>query len=773
MPAKEVSLPERNSVVWRLTFPLGIFLLIFLGVIGTSLWMMWRGINENLLAIPRDVSRQTSQDLELRINAALNEARFAARSMKEGFEFNEAINDKLQHTPVLLAVQAYDLKGERVIVSYQKAIMDETISSGEGDSIANSKLFLNALAGEEYLGESQAIGNAGVIVEWGLPIVNTKEEIVGVLKAQLDVSQLWEVVSSVREGEVYILDSQQRVVLASQIEEMGRDLSVYPLINDIKTNLGQVSEGVGKSGEERVLAVAQPIWGGKWVVVLEVSKREIYLQLKILFGIFGCLSVLGIGAFMWQLVVLNRQVLKPLKTIRESIDRFAEGELNTRIEMKTGSEFVALLGGFNQMAQKLQEIYVHLEEKVKEKTGELVRQNSQLEEGKVAMVNLLEDAKNLEEQLKQEKEGVEKQVIERTRELSQERAELLAVINSISRGLLVVDKGWQAILQNKEMGEIMQVNGKVDYLTVAAFLKPVLDLDKMVAEVFGQKKEVRAEPKLMGARYIDVHTVPVMHETVVGAVAIFIKDVTEETAVQRSRDEFFSIASHELRTPLTAIRGNTEMILDNYKDKITDKEVLEMLTDVHEGSVRLIEIVNDFLNVSRLEMGKMEFKQEAIDLVEVASGVVKEFEVTGSRQKVEIIVEAPESLPKARGDSDRIKQVLINLIGNGLKFTKDGSIRIEFVPQKEMIQINVVDTGEGIPKELQGLLFHKFQQAGSSLYTRDTSKGTGLGLYISKLMVEGMGGKIWLEKSEVGKGSTFAICLPILAAQLASRDKGD
>ena len=87
--------------------------------------------------------------------------------------------------------------------------------------------------------------------------------------------------------------------------------------------------------------------------------------------------------------------------------------------------------------------------------------------------------------------------------------------------------------------------------------------------------------------------------------------------MNRSRDEFFSIASHELRTPLTAIRGNTEMILDNYKSKIKDKDVLEMLSDVHEGSVRLIEIVNDFLNVSRLEMGKIDFKIEKTNLVDV------------------------------------------------------------------------------------------------------------------------------------------------------------
>jgi signal transduction histidine kinase/HAMP domain-containing protein len=496
----------------------------------------------------------------------------------------------------------------------------------------------------------------------------------------------------------------------------------------------------------------------------------------ILMGVVILIGV-SVGVFGYM---MGKLMMRPLAKLREEAQKIREGNFEVSTITETKDEIGEVALAFNEMGRELKEIYADLENKVKEKTIELSKKleemntlNITLSENKSAMVNLLEDAKSLEEQLKTEKAGVEKKVEERTRQLSEERAELLAVINAIARGLMVVDKNWKVILENETLGKIMGKNGACGQLTdLAEYLSSAFDLNKVVAETFAKQSDVMAGPGLIGNRYLNLHVVPVMHESQVGAAAIFVKDVTETTNIQRSRDEFFSIASHELRTPLTAIRGNAEMILDNYKDKITDKDVTEMLGDIHEGSVRLIEIVNDFLNVSRLEMGKLEFKLEEVDLVELIGGVIKEFSVTGSRQKLKLELAQTETKKYlVMADRDRLKQVLINLIGNGFKFTTEGGVNITLTPKNETVEVWVSDTGAGIAPEQQGLLFHKFQQAGSSLYTRDTSKGTGLGLYISKLMMEGMGGKVWLEKSEPGKGSTFAFSLPIFDAQQVSIDK--
>ena len=118
-------------------------------------------------------------------------------------------------------------------------------------------------------------------------------------------------------------------------------------------------------------------------------------------------------------------------------------------------------------------------------------------------------------------------------------------------------------------------------------------------------------------------------------------------------------------------------------------------------------------------------------------------------------------IPPVLGDHNKVKEVLINLIGNGLKFTDLGGVSMKFEIEGQFVKASVTDTGKGISPERRDLLFRKFQQAGENLYTRDATKGTGLGLYISRLMMEGMGGKIYLEQTEVGKGSTFCFLLPI------------
>ena len=292
----------------------------------------------------------------------------------------------------------------------------------------------------------------------------------------------------------------------------------------------------------------------------------------------------------------------------------------------------------------------------------------------------------------------------------------------------------------------------------------------------GEKRRIDIKEVMLGSKYLHIFLSPILTggaDSECIGVVILIEDVTEEKVLGRSKDEFFSIASHELRTPLTAIRGNTDLILQFYGDQIKDPQFKEMVDDVHESAVRLIDIVNDFLDMSRLEMGKMEFKKDDLDMGLVVAETLKEYQVTGSRKKLSLeFVKPEEGTLWAVGDRDKVKQVLINLIGNGLKFTEEGGVTIGLSMKGKTVKAAVTDTGRGVPKKNQSLLFRKFQQAGSSIYTRDVVQGTGLGLYISKLLVEGMGGTIALEKSEVGKGSTFVFSLPVAELNSAEGNKG-
>jgi signal transduction histidine kinase len=177
----------------------------------------------------------------------------------------------------------------------------------------------------------------------------------------------------------------------------------------------------------------------------------------------------------------------------------------------------------------------------------------------------------------------------------------------------------------------------------------------------------------------------------------------------------------------------------------------------------LIEIVNDFLDVSRLEQGKMSYKYAPVSIEKIVETVAYEMKTVLNEKKLFLRMDklALSSLPKIWADEDRVKQIIYNLVGNAIKFTEIGGVIITAAIDGEFIKITISDTGRGMSPESQLLLFHKFQQTGSSILTRDTSKGTGLGLYISKMMVDNMGGEITLDNSELSKGSTFSFTLPI------------
>jgi PAS domain S-box-containing protein len=363
------------------------------------------------------------------------------------------------------------------------------------------------------------------------------------------------------------------------------------------------------------------------------------------------------------------------------------------------------------------------------------------------------------------KETIEQTVEERTMQLKEEEARLTASINSLELGFMLTDVDGGILTKNPASSSILNLPWGI---------KGLKDMDEALHASFSFMElhnKARNDHKpadkrniSLAGKFIDIFVAPIYvggrDEDFIGS-ALLIQDQTESKVLERSRDEFFSIASHELRTPLTAIRGNTSLIQEHYSEKL-DPELKEMVNDIHDSSIRLIDIVNDFLNMGRLEQQRIDFKNESFVIEDLITAAMKEYEVTGSRQHLSLeFVPPPKPMPRVFADKDRIRQVIINLIGNSLKFTTIGGVKISVRENDGMVEVSVTDTGRGIPLQNQALLFHKFQQAGDSLFTRDTTKGTGLGLYISKLMVEAMGGKIWLVRSEEGKGSEFAFTLPL------------
>jgi len=389
-------------------------------------------------------------------------------------------------------------------------------------------------------------------------------------------------------------------------------------------------------------------------------------------------------------------------------------------------------------------------------------------------------ARSFEQQrlLTAQKEVVEKEVEARTKELQNEEATLKTLVDSMPVGVYMASApDGKPVLMNEIGVQILGRNLMEDtnkdnlaekYDNIKENGTPYPSSELPLNITLATRKRVLKDDIISlrpdGSRaYLRIVSAPIINSdgSMPYVVAIF-EDITKERDMERSRDEFFSIASHELRTPLTAIRGNTSMIKQYYADSLKDPELKEMIDDIHESSIRLIDIVNDFLDTSRLEQRKVKFEAEELNLAEVAKNVIKEYSLTGLKQKVHLRIEEPKpDLPNVWADKDRTKQIIINLVGNALKFTLDGSITISFEKDGDFVKTYVKDTGAGMDEDAQAKLFRKFEQTNKKILTRDSVQGTGLGLYISKMIVEQMGGHIKLESSKLGQGTVFSFTLPI------------
>jgi signal transduction histidine kinase len=228
--------------------------------------------------------------------------------------------------------------------------------------------------------------------------------------------------------------------------------------------------------------------------------------------------------------------------------------------------------------------------------------------------------------------------------------------------------------------------------------------------------------------------------------------------LDKLKDEFVSLASHELRTPMTAIKGSLSTILEGFTGDIPPK-AREFLTAAYNENDRLLRLVNNLLNISRIEAGRFSFSMTNVDMDKLIKEVVGNLEEAATEKSIFLKYDKDGPVNNIRADEDKIKEVLINIIGNAIKFTHKGGITVRMKEYSGMVVTSITDTGSGIAPEDQDLLFKKFSQIRDN-YAKPTG-GTGLGLYICKQIIEGLKGKIWLE-STVGVGSTFFFSLPIV-----------
>lgn len=365
--------------------------------------------------------------------------------------------------------------------------------------------------------------------------------------------------------------------------------------------------------------------------------------------------------------------------------------------------------------------------------------------------------------------------------LVSEKNKLLAILSALDEAIIVLDIHRNIIYLNK--GALDLTGLKEDYLLGKTIDEAFLIQDRRGAvipsqafcaiDLIGGQNAIYNPPEALtlvkkDGKKVQVRLISRSINTSTLAnlgCLISIRDLTKEHSLESMQIDFVSMASHELRTPLTSILGYLNVLIDEGKNSFTPEQK-DFLNKILTASQQLSGLVGNLLNVSRVERGAISVNTKPLDWQKVLSQVVDENKLQAAQKSISLELSPPDKpLPLASADSVRITEVLNNLITNAIAYTPEGgSIKIGAKAEEDKIITSVSDTGRGIPREALPQLFTKFYRVSNAQDISSNSKGTGLGLYLSKTIIELHRGKIWVQ-SQLNQGSTFYFSLPIAREQ--------
>ena len=528
-------------------------------------------------------------------------------------------------------------------------------------------------------------------------------------------------------------------------------------------------------------------------LIAEIDQKEAFAPIYRFrnFVIIVYLFIL-LGAIL-VISLFTKTLIQPLNELVKATEIISQGNLDYKIDIKNNYDETAVLAeSFNQMTETIKQSRAEVDKKVTEQTREIREKNIDIENQKKAILNILED------------------VSAERNQVSRERDKTNTILKSIGDGVIVVNQeqkieflnpvaenltGWplkEAIGINSEdvfnifdettmakrqspideaikTGQIKNLSNHTVLKTKDGQIIPIADSASPVKNKDGKImgavlvfrdmiKERIAEEKILSAQKKLEKLNQELDQKVERKTKDLKKAFEELKSLDALKDEFLNISAHELKTPLTSIIGLSELMLLKKQGAINTKQK-KSLEIVNNESTRLLSIIKKILNITRIEAKKAVFDLQEIDLCSIAPQVIDTLKSIALKQKVQIVCQKPKQPAIVKVDPERIQEVIYNLIDNALKFSPSGSkiIVAGEIKNKEFI-FSVKDQGPGIDPAKKDKLFQKFSQLDTG-FSR-TQEGTGLGLYISKIILENMKGKIWVE-SELGKGATFKFSLPL------------
>ncbi|GAB4529358.1 MAG: hypothetical protein Kow0063_06380 [Anaerolineae bacterium] len=365
------------------------------------------------------------------------------------------------------------------------------------------------------------------------------------------------------------------------------------------------------------------------------------------------------------------------------------------------------------------------------------------------------------------------------RHQQEEASKSQAILESIADGVVVNNPHGNIILMNPAAERILgtqrdQVLNTDVRRMIETFDDPgrtaaLAAIDQILAQANTPSEiQVASSTLEIDSQVINAHMAPVVarQDEFLGVVTI-LRDITKEVEADRAKSEFISTVSHELRTPMTAIKGYTDLLSGGAVGPLNDNQK-HFLNVIKNNTDRLIALINDLLDISRIETGRIRFEPTPVKMGEIIADVVEAMAARAQNRGLALTYEVDAGLPEVMGDRGRLYQVLTNLVGNAINYTPSGSITVEATTAGSAVQVSVRDTGVGIAPEDIGHIFDRFYRADDPVVQE--ASGTGLGLPIVKMFVEMHGGRVWVD-SKKGEGSTFTFILPVSGAELEHEEQ--
>ncbi|MFP4022453.1 MAG: ATP-binding protein [Candidatus Paceibacterota bacterium] len=437
---------------------------------------------------------------------------------------------------------------------------------------------------------------------------------------------------------------------------------------------------------------------------------------------------------------LEKKIKERTKEIEKAKEKLRESEkvLEIRVNARTRQ--------LRELAETLKEKARKRTEALEKKTNELQKKAKSEERSRKALLNLAEDLEEASQKAQEEKEKT------------------LAIVNNLVDGLFFFDRNRRLVLINPQGEKIFNIRSDDVLEKRPCEMKKFNKRLEMLMNLIGEEAEemFREEMTLGDKVFMEVTSIPVRrNERVIGTL-IIVHDVTREKNVERMKTEFVSLAAHQLRTPLAGIKWALRTAMEEKGNEGSETEIAELIEKAYDANERMVNLVNDLLNVTRIEEGRYVYEPKKIEIKEVIENVLEEYKELVESKGLELRLEEPEeSLPMIKADPEELSLVVKNFFDNALKYTKEGGVTLkaESIEDENKIKLSVSDTGIGIPEDQRDKMFNKFFRA-ENVRLMET-EGTGLGLFISKNIIEAHGGEIGFD-SEEGKGSTFFFTIPTI-----------